>query len=252
MAGDIQIFGINGIPEARAGDDPAKLVLDGLSHSGIELHDGDVLIVTHKLVSKAEDRLVDLATVTPSPFAQRLALRYEKDARQIEVVLQESIRIVRMDRGVIIAETPHGFVCANAGVDASNAPDSEYVVLLPIDPDETARQIRSAVQEATGTQIGVIITDSFGRPWRAGITNVAIGISGMSPFNDYRGQFDEHGYELRATVIAVADEIASAAELVMNKLDRRPVAVLRGYDYIQSEAANGQELVMDPAKDLFR
>lgn len=252
MAGDIQIFGVNGIPEARAGDDPAKLVLDGLSYSGVELRDGDVLIVTHKLVSKAEDRLVDLATITPSPFAERLALRYEKDARQIEVVLQESTRIVRMDRGVIIAETPHGFVCANAGVDASNAPDYDYVVLLPIDPDETARQIRSAVQQATGTQIGVIITDSFGRPWRAGITNVAIGISGMSPFNDYRGQFDEHGYELRATVIAVADEIASAAELVMNKLDRRPVAVLRGYDYIQSEAANGQELVMDPAKDLFR
>ncbi len=252
MAGDIHILGVDGIPEARAGEDPAQLVLDGLSHSGIKLEDGDVLVVTHKLVSKAEDRLIDLSTITPSPFAERLALRYEKDARQIEVVLRESTRIVRMDRGVIIAETPHGFVCANGGVDASNAPDSDYVVLLPIDPDETARQIRSAVQDASGARIAVIITDSFGRPWRAGITNVAIGVSGMSPFNDYRGQYDEHGYELRATVIAVADEIASAAELVMGKLDRRPVAVLRGYDFIASEAANGQELVMDPAKDLFR
>lgn len=252
MAAEIRILGVDGIPEASAGDDPAQLVLDGLNHSGIELVDGDVLVVTHKLVSKAEDRLIDLRGVTPSAFAHRLANRYEKDARQVEIVLQESTRIVRMDRGVIIAETPHGFVCANAGVDASNAPESNFVVLLPVDPDATARQIRKAVQDATGASIAVIITDSFGRPWRAGIVNIAIGISGMSPFTDYRGEYDEHGYELRATIIAAADEIASAAELIMGKLDRRPVAVVRGYDYLHSEDATGRDLVMDPAKDLFR
>jgi coenzyme F420-0:L-glutamate ligase / coenzyme F420-1:gamma-L-glutamate ligase len=252
MATEVQIIGVDGIPEARAGDDPARLVLDGLKSSGIELEDGDVLVVTHKLVSKAEDRLIDLRTIAPSPFAERLATRYDKDPRQLEVVLQESTRIVKMDRGVIIAETPHGFICANAAVDASNAPQSHYVVLLPIDPDETARQIRAAVEAASGVRIAVIITDSFGRPWRSGIVNIAIGVAGMSPLNDYRGEYDEHGYELRATIIAVADELASAAELVMGKLDRRPVAIVRGYDYIQSESATGQELVMDPAKDLFR
>jgi coenzyme F420-0:L-glutamate ligase / coenzyme F420-1:gamma-L-glutamate ligase len=252
MPTEIHIIGVDGIPEANAGDDPATLVLDGLSHSNITLEDGDVLVVTHKLVSKAEGRLVDLRSVTPSPFAERLASRYHKDPRQVEVVLQESTRIVKMDRGVVIAETPHGFICANAGVDASNAPETNHVVLLPEDPDSTAWQIREAVQKQTGARIAVIITDSFGRPWRAGIVNVAIGVAGMSPFSDYRGEYDEHGYELRATIIAVADEMASAAELVMGKLDRRPVAVLRGYHYLHSEDATGHALVMDPAKDLFR
>lgn len=252
MAAEIRILGVDGIPEAQAGDDSAQLVIDGLTHSGITLEDGDVVVVTHKLVSKAEDRLVDLRDITPSRFAEELASRYEKDPRQIEVVLQQSTRIVKMDRGVIIAETPHGFICANAAVDASNAPETEHVVLLPIDPDATARQIRARLQQETGKQIAVIITDSFGRPWRAGIINIAIGVAGMSPFHDYRGEYDEHGYELRATVIAAADEIASAAELVMGKLDRRPVAVVRGYDYVHSDTASGRELVMDPAKDLFR
>lgn len=252
MAAEIRILGVDGIPEAQAGDDSAQLVIDGLTHSGITLEDGDVVVVTHKLVSKAEDRLVDLRDITPSRFAEELASRYEKDPRQIEVVLQQSTRIVKMDRGVIIAETPHGFICANAAVDASNAPETEHVVLLPIDPDATARQIRACLQQKTGKQIAVIITDSFGRPWRAGIINIAIGVAGMSPFHDYRGEYDEHGYELRATVIAAADEIASAAELVMGKLDRRPVAVVRGYDYVHSDTASGRELVMDPAKDLFR
>jgi coenzyme F420-0:L-glutamate ligase / coenzyme F420-1:gamma-L-glutamate ligase len=252
MTAEIRILGVDGIPEAQAGDDSAQLVIDGLKHSGITLEDGDVVVVTHKLVSKAEDRLVDLRDIIPSRFAEQLATRYEKDPRQIEVVLQQSTRIVKMDRGVIIAETPHGFICANAAVDASNAPETEHVVLLPIDPDATARQIRTRLQQESGKQIAVIITDSFGRPWRAGIINIAIGVAGMSPFHDYRGEYDEHGYELRATVIAAADEIASASELVMGKLDRRPVAVVRGYDYVHSDTASGRELVMDPAKDLFR
>lgn len=252
MPAEIRILGVDGIPEGRAGDDPAELVIAGLEHTGIDLQDGDIVVVTHKLVSKAEDRLVDLEDVTPSAFAERLALRYDKDPRQIEVVLRESTRIVRMDRGVIIAETPHGFVCANAGVDASNAPQTGHVVLLPIDPDATARKICEAIRRHWNVEIAVIITDSFGRPWRSGIVNIAIGIAGMSPFTDYRGQYDEHGYELRATILAVADELASAAELVMGKLDRRPVAVVRGYEYTPSETASGQDLVMDPQKDLFR
>jgi coenzyme F420-0:L-glutamate ligase / coenzyme F420-1:gamma-L-glutamate ligase len=252
MTAEIRVLGVDGIPEAKAGDDPATLVIDGLEHSGIEVQNGDVVVVTHKLVSKAEDRLVNLEDVTPSRFAERLALRYEKDARQVEVVLRESTRIVKMDRGIIIAETPHGFVCANAGVDASNAPQTGYVVLLPLDPDATARAIREAIQERWNVQIAVIITDSFGRPWRSGIVNIAIGVAGMSPFSDYRGQYDEHGYELRATILAVADELASAAELVMGKLDRRPVAIVRGYEYIPSDEMSGQDLVMDPKRDLFR
>jgi coenzyme F420-0:L-glutamate ligase / coenzyme F420-1:gamma-L-glutamate ligase len=252
MTAEIRVLGVDGIPEAKAGNDPAALVIAGLELSNIDVQDGDIIVVTHKLVSKSEDRLVNLDDVSPSAFAERLALRYEKDPRQVEVVLRESTRIVRMDRGIIIAETPHGFVCANAGVDASNAPQSGHVVLLPLDPDATAQTIRQAVQQHWDVQVAVIITDSFGRPWRSGIVNIAIGVAGMSPFSDYRGQYDEHGYELRATVLAVADELASAAELVMGKLDRRPVAVIRGYDYIPSEHASGQDLVMDPEKDLFR
>lgn len=252
MPAEIRVLGVDGIPEASPGDDSGELVVEGLKRSEIDVQDGDVVVVTQKLISKAEGRLVNLAEITPSPFAERLALRYEKDARQVEVVLRESVRIVRMDHGVIIAETPHGFVCANAGVDASNAPESDYVVLLPLDPDATARQILDAIRRCWDARTAVVVTDSFGRPWRTGIVNVAIGIAGMSPFDDYRGQYDDHGYELRATVLAVADEVASAAELVMGKLDRRPVAVVRGYDFIESDDASGRDLIMDPERDLFR
>lgn len=252
MTAEIRVLGVDGIPEAKPGDDPSTLVVDGLNFSEIDLQHGDIVVVTQKLVSKAEGRLVNLADVTPSPFAERLAARYEKDARQVEIVLRESTRIVRMDRGVIIAETAHGLVCANAGVDASNAAESDSVVLLPVDPDATAVAILQAIRQRWDVKTAVIVTDSFGRPWRTGIVNVAIGVAGMSPFNDYRGQYDEHGYELRATVLAAADEVASAAELVMGKLDRRPVAVVRGYDFIESDDASGRDLIMGPERDLFR
>jgi coenzyme F420-0:L-glutamate ligase / coenzyme F420-1:gamma-L-glutamate ligase len=251
MSSEVRVIGIDGIPEAREGDDPARLVLDGLEHDGVRLEDGDVVVVTHKFVSKAEGRLVDLRTIEPSPFARQLAERYEKDARQVEVVLRESTRIVRMDHGVIIAETPHGFVCANAAVDASNAPGAEIVVLLPVDPDDSARRIRDSLMRQTGVDVAVIITDSFGRPWRSGIVDVAIGVAGMVPLVDYRGQHDDQGYELRATVVAIADEIASAAELATGKLDRRPVAIVRGYHYERGEGS-GQDLVRDPSRDMFR
>lgn len=199
--------------------------------------------------------MVDLATVQPSDFAHKWADAWGKDARQVEVVLQQAKRIVRMHNGLIVAETEHGFICANAGVDASNA-DIHQVVLLPKDPDTSAQAIRSALLERffaenPGARLGVIITDSFGRPWRNGIVNVAIGVAGISPLTDYRGQHDPVGYELRATILAVADELAGAAELVMHKTHRVPVAVIRNYEW-HDEEGTGRDLVMPEARNLFK
>jgi coenzyme F420-0:L-glutamate ligase/coenzyme F420-1:gamma-L-glutamate ligase len=232
----------------RPGDDLGGL----LAGSGRDLlQDGDVLVVTHKVVSKAEGRLVNLEEVEPSELARGFARRYGKDARQVEVVLRQSRRVVRMDRGIIISETHHGFVCANAGVDASNVPGGDVVCLLPEDPDASARRLREAVRAHLEVETPVIISDSFGRPWRVGITDVAIGVAGMRPLADYRGRKDPHGYSLEASVLAVADELAAAAELVMNKTDGIPAAAVRGYLPPQG-AGSGRELVMPPERDLFR
>ncbi len=250
MAPEIRIIGIEGIPEAHAGDNVAELIAAGLEQSRLQIETGDVLVVTHKLVSKAEGRLVALESVIPSAFAQWIAQRYGKDPRQVEVVLRESARIVRMDRGILIAETRHGFVCANAGVDASNVPPG-YVSLLPVDPDGSAARIRSDLIRRFGREHAVIITDSFGRPWRNGIVNVAIGAAGMQPLLDYRGQADTFGNELRVTVLAVADELAAAAELVMGKVERCPAAIVRGYRY-QPGAGRASDLIMPAERDLFR
>jgi coenzyme F420-0:L-glutamate ligase/coenzyme F420-1:gamma-L-glutamate ligase len=249
-ASDVQIFGIGGIGEVRPGDDVVGLIVEGLERTGRRLMDGDVVVVTHKIVSKAEGRLVDLRTIEPSPFARHAASMSGKDARQIEVVLRESARIVRMDPRVIISETRRGFVCANAGVDASNVGEREVVCLQPLDPDGSADAVRRGLRERLGVEVAVIISDTFGRAWRNGVVNVAIGLAGFSPLDDFRGQVDPNDYELRATTLAVADELASAAELVMGKLDRRPVAVIRGF----ATTGNGtaRELVMDSTKDLFR
>ncbi|MDQ6693924.1 MAG: coenzyme F420-0:L-glutamate ligase [Chloroflexota bacterium] len=247
----ITITGITGIEEVQAGANLPDLIMQGIDRSGLQLEDGDIVVVTQKIVSKAEGRLVDLTSVEPSHFAQEYAEKWGKDARQIEVVLRESVRVVRMDRGIIISETRHGLVCANAGVDASNVPGKEMVGLLPEDPDASAQRIREAIKARTGAEIPVIISDSFGRAWRNGIINVAVGVAGMEPLIDYRGQYDADGYLLNATIIAVADEIASAAELVMGKLDACPVAIVRGYPYNKGEG-KGQELIMEPARDMFR
>lgn len=247
----LQIFGIHGIGEVRAGDDLSSLIERGLRASAVQLQPGDILVVTHKIVSKAEGRSVDLRTVEPSPLAQQWGTRWGKDPRQVEVVLREAARIVRMDRGLIIAQTHHGFVCANAGVDASNVGADETVLLLPRDPDASARRLYEALRAALGFAVPVIISDSWGRPWRDGVINVAIGVAGMQPLADYRGQRDPYGYQLSASVMAIADELAAAAELVMGKLDQRPVAVVRGYAY-QPGTGTAQQLVMPPERDLFR
>jgi coenzyme F420-0:L-glutamate ligase/coenzyme F420-1:gamma-L-glutamate ligase len=249
---EVRLIGLDGIPEIAPGDDLAVVIGDALERSGLGLVQGDVLVVTHKIVSKAEGRLVRLAEVEPSALAQRLGEQYGKDPRQIEVVLREAKRIVRMDRGIIIAETMHGFVCANAGVDASNV-GRDMVSLLPVNPDASAAALRDALGARFGVAPGVIISDSFGRPWRVGIVNVALGVAGIAPLADYRGRYDPSGYELHVSVLAVADELAAAAELVMHKLDARPVVLIRGYQPPTGDApGTGKDLILDPARDLFR
>jgi len=247
---EIRIIGVSGIPEIAAGDDLPSLIIAAARRMNIEVADQDIFVVAQKVVSKAEGRTVRLDSIEPSRFAREWAARYDKDARIVEVVMRESQRIVRMDRGVIISETHHGFVCANAGVDASNVAD-DVVTLLPVDADRSARQIQTALEKEFGVHVAVIVSDTFGRPWREGITNVAIGIAGIAPLIDYRGRLDSHGRPLRVTVIAVADELASAAELVMQKTAGVPVAIIRGFDY-KARAAASRELVRPPESDLFR
>jgi coenzyme F420-0:L-glutamate ligase / coenzyme F420-1:gamma-L-glutamate ligase len=241
----LEILPVQGIPEIQPGDDLSDLI------TKVALRAGDIVVVTHKIVSKAEGRLVDLREIEPSALAKGFASRYGRDPRQIEVVLQESSRIVRMDRGLVISETRHGFVCANAGVDASNVPGDDMVCLLPIDPDASAARLREAFAQHTGSDLAVIVSDSFGRTWREGITNVAIGVAGMQPLADYRGHTDPHGYPLEASVLAVADELAAAAELVMGKTRGVPAAVIRNYPY-KPGPGRARDLVMQPERDFFR
>jgi len=231
--------------------DMADVVIAAAQASETPLLDGDILVVTQKVVSKAEGMLVDLRTVEPSDLARRWAKRWGKDARQIEVVFRESARIVRMDRGLIIAQTHHGFVCANAGVDASNVAGEEVVCLLPRDPDASAARLRAELAQRLGVDLAVIISDSFGRAWRFGVVNVALGVAGLAPLVDYRGQPDDNGRIMSASILAIADEIAAAAELVTGKVARTPLVVVRGYPY-QRRAGSGAELIMDAASDLFR
>lgn len=252
----VSILPVTGLPEIVPGDPIESIIADRIAEEHGALEPGDIVVVTHKVVSKAEGQLVDLTTVSPSPMASTFARRHDKDARQVEVVLRESRRIVRMDRGHIISETRHGLVCANAGVDASNI-DANTVSLLPRDPDASADRIRARLVQgldwSVADNIGVIVTDSFGRPWRNGIVNVAIGVAGISPFADYRGRKDAAGHELRSTVLAIADELASAAELVMHKTQAIPAAIVRGYQWqIESEPGQGRDLIMPAERDLFR
>lgn len=255
-AAELRLIGLDGIPEIEPGDPLGEIIASAITRSGLRPVSGDILVITHKVVSKAEGRLVVLSEIEPSNFAYAFAERWGKDPRQVEVVLRECNRIVRMDRGIIIAETAHGFICANAGVDASNV-EAETVCLLPVDPDASAARLRREIGESFGMPEddapGVIISDSFGRPWRAGQVNVAIGVAGLSPLIDYRGQRDAAGYELHVTVLAIADELASAAELLTHKLAARPVVVVRGYSpAMVGEHGTARDLVMGPERDLFR
>jgi coenzyme F420-0:L-glutamate ligase/coenzyme F420-1:gamma-L-glutamate ligase len=244
----LEVLGVEGFPEVRTGDDLNRMIQEAVAG---DLRPGDILVVTHKIVSKAEGRLVDLRTIEPSVLAKGYATRYGKDPRQIEVVFRESRRIVRMDRGIVISETHHGFVCANAGVDASNVPGDDTVCLLPIDPDASAAKLSDALARDPGIDVAVVISDSFGRAWRHGITDVAIGIAGMDPVADYRGSNDPHGFPMEASVLAVADELAAAAELVMGKTDGIPLAIVRGYSYSPA-SGSARKLLMPPERDMFR
>jgi len=239
----LSIIPVHGIPEVRPRDDLVGLLLQALRATREEVVDGDVLVIAQKVVSKSEGRVVRLADVVPSQQALAMATESGKDARQLEVVLGE--------RGVLIVETRHGFVCANAGVDRSNAGAPDTVVLLPVDPDASAARIRDEIGERAHATVAVVITDTFGRAWREGHTNVAIGIAGLPALKRYIGQRDPEGYELRVTEIAVADEIAAAAELVMGKLDRCPVAIVRGLTFEDSDET-AQEYVRPAARDMFR
>ena len=251
MTSRIELVALDGIPEIREGDDVGGLIADAVDATGMSLADADVLVVTQKIVSKAEGRLVNLASVQPSAFAHDWADRWDKDARQVELVLRESASIVRMGPGgLIISRTRHGLVCANAGVDVSNVGGGEVASLLPVDPDASAARIRATVRERTGAAPAVIVSDSFGRPWRNGIVNVAIGTAGIEALLDLRGQPDAAGREMQATVIAVADELASAADLAGGKVEQRPVVVVRDYAWRPSEAG-ASVLVMEPERDLF-
>jgi len=247
----LELIALDGIPEVNPGDDLADLITAAVEASHLRLADGDVLVVTQKIVSKAEGRLVELASVEPSEKAREWGERWGKDPRQVELVLRESAAIVRMaPGGLIISRTRHGLVCANAGVDVSNVGGGDIASLLPLDPDASARGIRDGLVERTGASPAVIVSDSFGRPWRNGIVNVAIGSAGIEALVDLRGQPDAAGREMKATIIAVADELASAADLAGGKVEQRPVVVVRGYAWRPSEAG-ASVLVMEPERDLF-
>ena len=247
----LQVIGLVGLPEVRPGDDLPSLIIEAARKQGARLQDGDVLVVTQKVVSKAEGRLVDLRDVQPSARAREVAKATGRDPRLVEVILRESRRIVRQAGQVLITETKHGFVCANAGVDASNVGGGDLVALLPEDPDRSAEAIRRAIEERAGVSVAVIVSDTFGRPWREGHTNVAVGVAGMSPVRDYVGQRDPFGFELRVSTMAVADELAAAAEPVMGKLSRIPVVIVRGFAF-EPGAGSAQELIRPPERDLFR
>jgi len=252
MLRKMSVTGINGIPEIVEGDDIATIIHESAKTQGTPLEANDVVVITQKIVSKAEGAIVDLREIEPSPIAQEFALKYNKDARQVELVLRESVRIVKMDRGVLIVETKHGLICANAGIDASNIPGDHFVSLLPVDPDKSASKLRENLMAISGSTVAVIISDTFGRPWRMGNIDVAIGVAGIPALKDYRGQFDAHGYHLSASVSATADQIASAAELMSGKLDAVPVVLVRGLIYSPDDEANASALLRDPSSDLFR
>ncbi len=251
MSDELRIMPLRGMPEVRPGAHLVPLILAAVTASNQALIPGDILVIAQKIVSKAEGRIVNPDDIQPSAFAHALAAHGHKDAHYYEVVLRETRRIVKMDRGVLITETHHGLICANAGVDESNVAGGRVVTLLPADPDRSASNIRDTLHRQTGIELAVIIADSFGRPWREGQVNIAIGVAGLDPLVDYAGLYDAHGYLLQASALAIGDELASAAELVMGKIDAVPVAIVRGFHYTPAHAS-ARRLLRNPEQDLFR
>ncbi len=249
--GRIEVIGVPGIPEVKAGDDLPALIADAAGAAGVAVRTLDIVVVAQKIVSKSEGRTVKLAAVSPGSKAQQLAKQCDKDPRVVEVILSETKRVVRVAPGVLIVETHHGFICANAGVDASNVPGGDVVTLLPKDPDASARRIRAGLERTAGGPVAVIVSDSFNRPWREGSINVALGVSGMAPLRDQRGEQDDYGRVLRATIVSLADEVASAAQLVMGEARGTPAALVRGMPYEPSETGSAG-LLRPPERDLFR
>jgi len=248
----IQVIGVKGLPIIEEGDDLARLICNAASQQGTPIEDGDIIVITHVILSRAEGNVTSLDEVVPSPFAKALAQQSGKDPALVEVILQESKGIVRMGDGHIITETKHGYVCANAGVDQSNVPGERNVALLPKNPDGSARGIRRKIRKLTGKDVAVIVSDTHGRPLREGEINVAIGVAGINPIRDRRGETDLFGYVLRVKQTAVADELSSAAELVIGQADEGiPVAIIRGYPYPKSEKAKATQLIRPKARDLF-
>jgi len=250
-AAELRAFPITEMGEIQPGDTVADAIIAALRRQKFILMPGDILVVTHKIVSKAEARMVALEGVQASPASRRWAARYHLDARVAQLALQQAKRVVRRRRGVTITETAHGFVCANSGVDVSNVDGGRCAVLLPVDPDRSAREIQRAIRKTLGVSVPVLITDSFGRPWRQGLCEVAIGVAGMKPFRDFRGRRDPHGYKLRTSLEAVADELACMAGLACGKLTESPTCVIRGFRY-QAASGHARQLIRPRSRDIFR
>jgi coenzyme F420-0:L-glutamate ligase/coenzyme F420-1:gamma-L-glutamate ligase len=250
MDGAVQVIPLKGIPRVKPGDRLAAHLLRSIEASGVALQPSDVVVVTQKVVSKAEGRLVSLESIRPGPRAVKLAAKLGKDPRTVQMILRESKRIIRQGHGVLIVETRHGFICANAGIDQSNVEEG-YLALLPVDPDVSARKLRKAIEKATGKSIAVVITDTFGRPWRNGHVDVAIGCSGITPLEDLVGTTDPYGHKLRVTQPALVDEVAAASELVMRKHSLTPACVVRGLQYRRGYRGV-KSILRDPRLDLFR
>jgi len=248
----INVISVRGIPIVKEGDNLAEMICEAAEKQGTGIQEGDIIVITHVIVSRAEGNVVNLDSVVPSDFAKAFAQQFDKDPNLTEVVLRESKGIVRMGDGKLITETKHGFVCANSGVDQSNVPGEKNVALLPNNPDRSAQEVRRKIRKLTGKNVAVIISDTHGRPFREGEINIAIGVAGINPLRDRRGEKDLFGYVLRVKKTAIADELSSAAELVIGQADEGiPVAIIRGYQYPKSEGAKATDLIRPKEKDLF-
>ena len=252
----IELIPVKEIPEIKPDDNIGEIIIEILDKNNLDLHSKDIVVIAQKIVSKSENRIVDLINIEPSEFSIKVSKKISKDPRLVEVILSETTKIIKMeqrvqDKGRLIVETKGGVISANAGVDASNVPGDSIVTLLPVDADESAKQIRKTIESDTKKNIAVIITDTVGRPWRDGLVDIAIGCSGIEVINDLRGLEDNSGFKLNATAMATADQVATAAGLLMEKLDSIPVVIVRGYDFIPSEVG-AKKLIRDPKEDLFR